>query len=308
MSYADDDLIEHLAAGQRGLVTRAQLRAQGISAQTIAGRVRANRLRPLHRGVYRVGPVVAAYARELAAVLANGSHAVLSHTSAGWLWQLLPDPGDQAPVDVTLLKGDRNRHRNIHIHRMCLQPVDVTTRENIPVTTPHRTLIDLAGVLASRDLEQTLARAERMSLLERSDLLSIVAKHAGRPGMPLLRMLLRNEVAPAFTRSEAEERLLALIRKAQLPMPETNVRVDGYEVDFFWRRERLVLEVDGFAFHTGSRTFENDRRRDATLAANGVRVLRVTWRQLTREPEATIVRLAQTLVRIALPPALHASA
>ena len=113
----------------------------------------------------------------------------------------------------------------------------------------------------------------------------------------MLRTLLESEARPAWTRSEAEEQLLALIRKAQLPAPETNVRVGSYEVDFYWRRQQLVVEVDGFAFHAAQRSFENDRRRDAWLAAHGVRVMRVTWRQLTDEPVAVVARLAQTLAR-----------
>ena len=296
MAFADDDLIEQIAAGQLGLVTRAQLRARGITAHAIAGRVHTKRLRPLHRGVYRVGPVVAPHARELAAVLACGPQAVVSHRSAGWLWQLLPDPGD-VPVDITQRKGERGRRPNIRRHRVSLSAKDVTIRDKIPVTTPLRTVLDLAAVLDQRDLERVLARVERESLLEQRDLQSLMAKHAGRPGAPMLRVLLESEAGPALTRSEAEERLLMLIRKAQLPAPETNVRVGDYEVDFFWRRERLVVEVDGYAFHTIRRKFENDRRRDAWLVAEGVRVMRVTWRQLIDEPEAMLVRLAQTLIR-----------
>ena len=270
MPFSDVELIEQLAAGQLGLVTRAQLRERGVTQRAIATRVHAKRLRRLHRGVYRVGPLVAPHARELAAVLACGPHAVLSHGSAGALWQMMPDPRDAALVDVSLSQGDRGRTRNIRVHRVCLQAGDVTTRENIPVTSVTRTLVDLAGVLSSREFERVLAQTEGLNLLERRDLLSLAARQAGRPGAPLLRNLLENEAGPSLTRSEAEERFLALIRKSQLGLPESNVRVGDYEVDFFWRRERLVVEVDGFAFHSSQRKFENDRRRDAWLAAHGV--------------------------------------
>jgi very-short-patch-repair endonuclease len=300
MPLSADELIEQLAASQLGLVTRAQLRARGITQRAIATRVQAKRLRRLHRGVYRVGPLTAPHVRELAAVLACGPHAVLSHRSAGALWQLLPDPGDAAPVDISLSQGDRGRSRKIRVHRVCLPAEDVTVLENIPVTSVIRTLVDLAAVLASRDVERVLAQTERLNLLERGDLLSLAARHAGRPGAPLLRKLLETETGPALTRSEAEERFLALIRKSQLAPPESNVRVGDYEVDFLWRRERLVVEVDGFAFHSSQRKFESDRRRDAWLTAHGVTVLRVTWRQVAREPEAVLVRLAQTLTRIGL--------
>ena len=97
------------------------------------------------------------------------------------------------------------------------------------------------------------------------------------------------------TRSEAERRLLRLVERARLPRPETNARLAGYEVDALWRLQRLIVEVDGYAFHGGREAFEQDRRRDADLMVAGHRVLRVTWRQLTREPEAVAARLAVTL-------------
>ena len=298
MPFSDDELIEQLAVGQLGLVTRSQLRAHGVTSHAIASRVRAKRLRTLHRGVYRVAPVAAPHARELAAVLACGPHAVLSHVSAGCLWQLVPDPGDASPVEVSLSQGDRGRRPNIRVHRVGLATDEVMVRENIPVTSVGRTLIDLAALLTGRELERALAQAERLNLLHRRDLRCLIERYAGRAGMPLLRTVLENEAGPAFTRSEAEEQFLALIRKTQLPVPESNVRVGKHEVDFFWRRERVVVEVDGFAFHASQRKFESDRRRDAWLAAQGVTVLRVTWGQVANEPEAMLVRLAQTLTRI----------
>lgn len=203
MRFSDDEVIEKLAAGQLGLVTRVQLRARGVTRHAIASRVEAKRLRLLHRGVYRVGPVNAPYARELAAVLACGPHAVLSHRSAGWLWQMLPDPGDAAPVDVSLRTGDRGRRPNIRVHRTYLPAADVTTRDSLPLTTPGRTLVDLSAVLALRDLERAMAQAERLNLLERRDLQSLTARHARRSGAPLLRALLQNDAGPALTRSEA---------------------------------------------------------------------------------------------------------
>jgi very-short-patch-repair endonuclease len=103
---------------------------------------------------------------------------------------------------------------------------------------------------------------------------------------------------PAFTRSEAEQRLLRLVRKARLPAPDVNASLHGFEVDFLWRDAALVLEVDGYAFHSGRAAFEQDRRRDAELAARGLTVIRVTWRQLADEPEAVVVRIGQALARL----------
>jgi very-short-patch-repair endonuclease len=220
---------------------------------------------------------------------------VLSHKSAARLWKLLPDTDDRAPVDVSVTRGDPHRGADIRVHRIAFKKGDVTRLGSIPVTSVKRTLLDLASVLAGRELERVLAQAERMNLIQQRDLRALRTRNAGRRGAQLLRTLLGSEGGPALTRSEAEQRFLALVRKGQLPAPETNVRVCGYEVDFFWRRERLVIEVDGFAFHSSARTFESDRRRDSSLAASGIGVVRVTWKQVVNEPEALLVRLAQTL-------------
>ncbi len=120
----------------------------------------------------------------------------------------------------------------------------------------------------------------------------------GRSGSAKLAALVRRGDGPSLTRSEAERRVLDLVRAARLPVPGTNSRVRGHEVDFHWRSERLILEVDGYAYHRSRAAFERDRRRDAELGAAGLRVLRVTWRQVVGEPEALVARLAQALTYI----------
>jgi very-short-patch-repair endonuclease len=138
-------------------------------------------------------------------------------------------------------------------------------------------------VVRRRELERALAEAVAKRLAKHADMLELLGRHGQCPGAGRLRALLASG-EPALTRSEAEEGFLTLIRKAQLRMPDVNVAVCGYEVDFFWRQEQFVVEIDGFAFHGTADRFESDRRRDAVLAAAGVRVMRVTWRQLEREP------------------------
>jgi very-short-patch-repair endonuclease len=151
-------------------------------------------------------------------------------------------------------------------------------------------------VVGPRTLEAALATAERDRLSRRRDVLRLIARGPRRRGLHALRALLANSGAAALTRSEAEKRLLALVRRGGLPAPATNVLVEGQEVDFLWSEARLVVEVDGFAFHASRSAFESDRRRDARLAALGYRVVRTTWRQIVEEPEATLVGLARTLV------------
>ena len=304
MTLAVDELIEELAAKQLGLVTRAQLCAAGVPGDVIDRRVRAKRLRQMHRGVYRVGPLVAPRSRELAAVLACGPDAALSHKSAGMLWQLLP-ADESAPIEVSVSQGNRGRRPNIRVHRVSLRAGEVTSLEGVPVTSVVRTLLDLSAVIGGRDLERVLAQAERHHGLDRRQLQALTDGHAGRPGAPTLRALLQSDAGIALTRSEAEERILALIRKAQLPAPETNVQVGEYEVDFVWRRERLVVEVDGFAFHSSRHNFELDRRKDRWLTSKGMSVMRVTWRQIVHEPTAVVAHLAQSLARADLGDALR---
>jgi predicted transcriptional regulator of viral defense system len=158
MTSSVDNVIDAIAAGQRGLVTRPQLRQHGISADVIDRRLRGGRLRPLHRGVYQVGPVAAPYARELAAVLACGPHSFVSHRSAGALWQLLPGSAEATAVDVSITQGDRGHRPNIRVHRVFLAADEVTWLHGIPVTSASRTLMDLAAVLARRELERALAQ------------------------------------------------------------------------------------------------------------------------------------------------------
>jgi very-short-patch-repair endonuclease len=229
----------------------------------------------------------------MAAVLACGDGAVVSHRSAAHLWALLPYPAPQHPIDVTVPSRHSRLRPGIRVHRVDrLDPRDVRTHNRVPVTTPARTLLDLAAE-SPRAFEQALAEAETRHLVTHRHLEAVLERNARRPGAGVLRAALARDASPAWTRSEAEERFLALIRKAGLPAPETNVRLGPYEVDFLWRPERLIVEVDGFRFHSSRAAFERDRLRDAELQTNGFRVIRVTWRQLADQPEAMLARLAR---------------
>jgi very-short-patch-repair endonuclease/predicted transcriptional regulator of viral defense system len=303
-----DVVIAELAAGQHGLVTRAQLLAAGQHAGVLHRRLRSGQLRRLHRGVYQVGPVAAPLARLMAAVLAcsggrgaAAAGAFVSHHSAGRTWSLWradrQRPPDQ-PVHVLVPGLARGRRAGIRAHRAQSLALDETTRyDGIPITTPARTLLDLSACLPPRELERLVAQAERESRLTLEALARLLDRHARHRGAAVLRSVLGRTAGPQLTRSEAELRLLELIRQARLPEPQANVRIAGFEVDFLWRPQQLVVEVDGFAYHSSASTFERDRRRDAVLIAAGLRVLRVSWRQIQEESVATAAALAQALVR-----------
>jgi very-short-patch-repair endonuclease len=324
-------MIAELAVRQHGLVTRAQLLGMGVPSDTVRGRVRVKRLHPVHRGVYRVGPLSSPREHEMAAVLACGAGATISHWSGAGLWQVCRPRGAADRVDVTVACADRGRRPGIRAYRVgrSLHAEEVTVLDGIPVTSLARTVFDLAGLAGPAELRQMFARAERRDASAvpanrparatgsgvvplasppgasqaaagratgfRGALSALLERHPKRPGAPLLRALLTHDAPQALTRSEAEERVLRLIARAQLPRPEVNAWVERCEVDFVWRDERLIFEVDGFAFHGSRASFESDRHRDARLAARGFRVMRVTWRQITREPEAMLVRLGQAL-------------
>lgn len=312
-------LVNRIAERQHGIVTLDQLREAGLSRQMVRHRVRKGRFTRMHRGVYRVGPRLSMRADEMAAVLACGARAVLSHRSAAALWEILPSPRrDGSPAsmapEVSVFRSDRGvAAPGILAHRVTtLRPEDRTTHEGIPVTTPTRTVLDLATLAARRpgtadrdrlppvsrrDVERAVATAEREGLATLADLRAHLTASPRWPGSVLLREILDIEGGPAFTRSEAESRLLELVRSARLPSPRTNARVGRYEVDLLWRTAGLAVEVDGYTFHGSRDRFEGDRIRDAELAAQGILVIRVTWRQIRDEPTAVVGRVARALGR-----------
>jgi hypothetical protein len=163
------------------------------------------------------------------------------------------------------------------------------------VTSPAQTLVDLARVLEPRDLERAVARAERSRLVTLDDLGGLVAAQGRRPGVGAISAILALEDGPAFTRSELEDRFDDFVRRFGLPTPASNARVRGHELDCYWPSARLAVELDGAAYHRSWTSQTQDRRRDTDLAAHGVTVLRITWHQLVRETERTMVRLAQAL-------------
>lgn len=294
--------IAHLAGRQHGLVTRAQLLSLGMSARAIEGRLRGRRMRAVHRGVYRTGGVETPREREMAAVLAAGHGAVVSHRSAAWLHGLMVRPPDTHPVEVVVPGRQRVRRPGILARRVRWPPsATAVLADGIPATPVARTLVDLAGVLDAASLERAVARAERQGLAAREDLVAMIGEAQGRPGVRLLRSVAGGMGDLALTRSEAEVRFLQLVRDARLPTPEVNAVLLGYEVDFLWRARRMAVEVDGYRFHASRHQFRRDRRRDSRLAAAGIQVIRLSWEQIVEEPLATAAELAQALALASRP-------
>jgi very-short-patch-repair endonuclease len=290
-----DEILIGIATRQHGVVARWQLEAAGIPVHVIERRIRAGRLRQAQRGVYRLEPIKGARAAEVAAALTCGAGAVVSHRSAAAVFELGRRAG--GPVEVSVPLGNPRPRPRVIMHRVRLLAEETTRWDGVPVTTPARTVLDLAGTARPRALEQMVALALRRELTTEAELIRLAQWYRGRPGARELRVLLGHERQPAFTRSDAEALCLAEVRESGLPDPIVNGIVRGLEVDFHWPLAKLVLEFDGFAYHSSRRARARDRQRDAALLAAGYRVMRITWEDLKHKPKATIARLAQALVR-----------
>jgi predicted transcriptional regulator of viral defense system len=276
-----DASIAELAERQHGVVARRQLLELGLGRQAIARRREAKRLHVVHRGVYAVG-----YRRLtrlgwwMAAVLACGPGALLSHRPAGVLLGVLDSCSGRVEVTVSRHLAGREgiRARQTHI-----APDERTAVAGIPVTTVARTLLDLAAALDRHGLARALERAEALGLTSETSLDTLIERHAGRPGVGCLRRALA-ELVPQLTRSELERRFLTFVERAGLPRPRTNVWLplgeEWIEVDAVWPESRLVVELDSRAHHLARAAFERDRRRDRRLQAAGWRVVRLTDRAL----------------------------
>ena len=296
-----DRAIADLASAQYGVVSLPQLTRLGLTRDAVRARVRARKLHPLHRGVYAVGHrVVPRHGHWVAAVLACGPGAVLSHRSAAALWGLIAS--NRTHVDVTTPRRTAKSRTGIDLHRtQCLHPTETTTHDRIPTTTVARTLLDIAATTNARTLERALDQAEILRVLDVRALTTTLERAGKRPGTRLLKAVL-DQHAPGttLTRSELEERFLAVCRAAKLPRPRVNEWLaldtgDELQPDFHWPDQRLIVETDSQTFHHTRRAFEGDRRRDQTLTRNGWRVIRATHTQLTREPDRIAALLRDLL-------------
>jgi very-short-patch-repair endonuclease len=292
-----DRAIAAISTTQFGLITRHQLVGLGLRRGAIDHALARGRLTAVHRGVYAVAQLaLAPLGKELAAVLACGGAALLSHHSAATVWGF--EPPREGEIDVTVVGRDAGRRRvGIRLHRIFeIDRHDLRCRQNVPITAPARTLLDIAGDLSERELERAFDDGLARRILSRQAVRAALVRAPRRPGCGRLEELASSrERTTTITRSVAEERFLALVRRGRLPEPEVNVRIGRYVPDFLWRAARLIVEIDGYAFHSSRRSFERDHERDLELRAVGFDVLRFTWRQIVEEPEFVLVRLARAL-------------
>ena len=272
-----------LVGRQHGVVTRRQLLGLGLSPKDVDRALARRWLHPVWRGVYAFGrPELTREGRWLAAVLACGAGAALSHGSAAALWEI--GQYERARIEVSVSRESLRRRPGIRVHRRAvLRDGDLTTRSAIPVTSPIRTVMDLAARLTSARLETVINEAANGDLFFPDDLRAAVAAAAGQRGIPRLRAVLDRRTF-RLTRSELERRFLPLARRAGLAVPETRVVLNGFEVDFFWPELGLVVETDSLRFHRTPAQQARDRLRDQAHAAAGLTPLRFTHAQIRYEP------------------------
>jgi very-short-patch-repair endonuclease len=297
--HSADFALAALAGRQHGVVSVGQLRELGLTKHGVRRRVENKRLQRLYPGVYAVGhDALTPDSRRLAAVLACGPGALLSHRAAGSLQKLLPS---SPQFEVTVAPGRRPKP-GIVIHRSRLiHPDDRSSVRGIPVTSVARALVDLADVLSEERLAKAVHEAEVRRVFDLSAVEAVVARLPGRKGRhKLARVLGAYQPEPHFLRSEAELRFKRLCEHHSLPQPQFNVYIAGHELDAWWEDVRLAVEIDGAEVHHTRRAFQEDRARDRRLAARGIRVVRVTSRDLDDD-----ARLAGELraIRVAAAPA-----
>jgi very-short-patch-repair endonuclease/predicted transcriptional regulator of viral defense system len=290
-----------LARRQHGVVARRQLLNLGLHPEAIKHRLRKGRLHRVRRGVYAVGrPNLTQRGHWMAAVLASGPNAFLSHRSAAALWGIRRARATLAGnqfIDVTVDARRRPRCDGVRLHRVRgIGDRDRTRRDGIPVTSPIKTLIDLALVLSPGELETAINEADRLELVDPERLRSAAEARAGQQGVGPLRAILDFRTF-TLTDSELERSFLRVVRRAGLPAPLSQQRVNGFRVDFYWPEFRLIVETDGLRYHRTPAQQSRDRIRDQGHAARGFIVLRFSHAQVAFDRESVMSAIRAVMRR-----------
>jgi REase_MTES_1575/Transcriptional regulator, AbiEi antitoxin len=286
-----DAAIGRLAHRQHGYITHPQLLALGLGPHAIAYRIRTGALIRVHFGVYAVGHVPThPLASSAAAVLACGPHAAMSHHSAAVPWQLIKR-WDGLPEVTT---PGKRRRPGIRVHRsITLTPADLTTYAGIRITSPARTLLDIAPTLREHQLIRAINDGRLAGHLTLPAIRELLSRSAGAPGAARLAELVAD---PALARSSFEDEFRRFIERHGLPQPLVNVTVEGYEVDALFPGERVIVELDGYRYHQDRFSFERDRDRDAAMLMAGYVTVRLTWERITQHPRDEADRLRRILL------------
>jgi very-short-patch-repair endonuclease len=269
-----------LVHSQHGVITHEQLLEFGFTPRATNHRIRTGRLRPIHRGVYAVGrPDLTRKGEWMAAVLACGRGAVLSHASAAALWGIWTDRGEE--IEVTVNRPRAPRRPGIRVHRRST-PFTAAVHDGIAVTPIVETIVDIAPRCRGRQLERAVNEADALELIDPDALRAAIEHMQGTPGVPSLRKLL-DPLTFVLTDSDVERLFLPIARSAGLPKPLTRIYVNGYKVDFYWPELGLVVEADSLRYHRTAAQQARDRLRDQAHMAKGLIPLRFTHWQIAHE-------------------------
>jgi hypothetical protein len=287
-----------MARGQHGVVARKQLLGLGMGEEAIKARMRRGLLRPIHRGVYaHGGGPLTANGRRMAAVLACGPEAVLSHRSAARFWGVFTyEPGK---VETSRPAEGKTQHRGIVLRQARLLADEVEEVDGIPVTSLFRSIFDLAAVVSRREVERAFHETEVRQLTSRVSLAELLRRHPGRRGAATIRAILASREPAGITENDFEELFVEFLDRYGFPRPRLNatlpIRGQLLRPDCMWPEHRLLVELDGRGAHGTERAFQGDRKRDRVLLVEGWRSTRVTWVQLRDEPDALAADLRELL-------------
>ena len=295
-----DEALAALAGRQRTMVAHRQLIAVGCSQRVIAHWVNRGRLYIRFHGVYSVvAGDLPPLADEQGALLACGKHAFLSHASSAFFWGLLKTrPAD---VEVSVVGRYRRCSKGIRVHR--IQAIDrreVKRHEGLWVSTPARAVLEIAATGTTRELTRAIDEGLAHNLFTPQGLKDVLARNRPCRGAARLAAILGDETSTAKSRSRNEKTLLRLLRDAGLPLPETNVPFGRFELDFFWPKERLAVEVDSYPFHRGPDAFNRDREKDLALRDAGIEGMRFTGDHVKKRQPMVLARIAGALARLAV--------
>jgi very-short-patch-repair endonuclease len=294
-----DHRIAAFAIDNHAVASHAELLELGLGARAIEYRLAIGRLHRLYKAVYAIGhPLLTREGRWRAAVLASGKAAALSHWDAATHWGLMPLRGRLIHVSKPSTSGRLPDLTRIKLHRIgTLRAWECTISDGIPTTTVARTLLDLSPLLGTRAMEDTIAHANRLGLFDLLAVRRCLDEHPRQHGAPALRRVLDALAGTdaADLRSMLEVLLLQLCDDHHLVAPATNAQVEGFTVDFYWPHKRLIIEVDGYTYHSMPSAFERDRERDQQLTLAGYTVVRFTYRQVTRQRQAVADRIRRLL-------------
>jgi very-short-patch-repair endonuclease len=287
-----------LAGAQRTIVTHEQLVGLGSTERMIAHWVSRGRLRVEFQGVYSlVSGALPPLGREQAALLACGEHAFLSHHSSAFIWGLRETP--PRDVEVSVVGRYRRSSKGIKVHRIKqISRREYRRHEGLWMSSPARAVLEIAATASAKELAHAIDEGLARRRFTPRELDEVLARHRPYRGAARLAAILGDPTATAVSRSKREKRLLRAIREAGLPMPETNVPFGRFELDFFWRREGLVVEVDGETFHRGPGAVGRDREKDLAVRAAGLEMLRFTGDHVLRRTMMVVVTIGGALVRL----------